>query len=152
MNNDIYMELAIENAIKASSLNEVPVGAVLVEEKNQKILSIRHNETIAQNNPLKHAEILVIEDACKLKKSKFLLDTVIYVTLEPCLMCAAAISEARIKKIYFGAYDEKKGSIENGIRIFNNKKYFKPEIYGGFKEKECSQILKNFFSSKRMLF
>ena len=73
MNNDIYMELAIENAKKASSLNEVPVGAVLVEEKNQKILSIRHNETIAQNNPLKHAEILVIEDACKLKKVNFYL-------------------------------------------------------------------------------
>ena len=66
-------------------------------------------------------------------------------------MCAAAISESRIKKIYFGAYDEKKGSIENGIRIFNNKKYFKPEIYGGFKEKECSQILKNFYASKRMI-
>ena len=67
-------------------------------------------------------------------------------------MCAAAISESRIKKIYFGAYDKNKGSIENGIRIFNNNKYFKPEIYGGFKEKECSQILKNFFSSKRKLF
>ena len=67
-------------------------------------------------------------------------------------MCAAAISDARIKKIYFGAYDEKKGAIENGIRIFNNKNYFKPEIYGGVKEKECAQILKSFFSSKRKLF
>ena len=64
-------------------------------------------------------------------------------------MCAAAISDARIKKIYFGAYDEKKGAIENGIRIFNNKNYFKPEIYGGVKENECSLILENFFSSKR---
>ena len=146
-----YMELAIEYAKKAASLNEVPVGAVLVDEKSQKILSLRHNEIVNQNNPLKHAEILVIEESCKIKKSRYLNDTVIYVTLEPCAMCAAAISEARIKKIYFGSYDEKKGAIENGIRIFSNNSYFKPEIYGGIKEKECSLILKNFFSSKRNL-
>ena len=144
-----YMELAIEYAKKAASLNEVPVGAVLVDEKSQKILSLRHNEIVNQNNPLKHAEILVIEESCKIKKSRYLNDTVIYVTLEPCAMCAAAISEARIKKIYFGSYDEKKGAIENGIRIFSSNNYFKPEIYGGIKEKECSLILKNFFSSKR---
>ena len=149
MNKNIYMELAIKQAKKASSLNEVPVGAVLVDEKNQKLLSLRHNETISQNNPLKHAEILVIEEACKLLKSRYLVNSVIYITLEPCVMCAAAISEARVKRIYFGAYDEKKGSIENGIRIFSNKNYFKPEIYGGVKEKECAQILKSFFSSKR---
>ena len=146
-----YMELAIEYAKKAASLNEVPVGAVLVDEKSQKILSLRHNEIVNQNNPLKHAEILVIEESCKIKKSRYLNDTVMYVTLEPCAMCAAAISEARIKKIYFGSYDEKKGAIENGIRIFSNNSYFKPEIYGGIKEKECSLILKNFFSSKRNL-
>ena len=117
-----YMELAIEYAKKAASLNEVPVGAVLVDEKSQKILSLRHNEIVNQNNPLKHAEILVIEESCKIKKSRYLNDTVIYVTLEPCAMCAAAISEARIKKIYFGCYDETKGAIENGIRIFSNNK------------------------------
>ena len=146
-----YMELAIEYAKKAASLNEVPVGAVLVDEKSQKILSLRHNEIVNQNNPLKHAEILVIEESCKIKKSRYLNDTVMYVTLEPCAMCAAAISEARIKKIYFGSYDEKKGAIENGIRIFSSNNYFKPEIYCGIKEKECSLILKNFFSSKRNL-
>ena len=149
MNENNYMELAIEHAKKAASLNEVPVGAVLVDEKNQEVLSFRHNETVSQNNCLNHAEILVIEEACKLKKSRYLNDTVIYVTLEPCTMCAAAISEARIKKIYFGAYDEKKGAIENGIRIFSNKTYFQPEVYGGIREKECSLILKSFFSSKR---
>ena len=148
MNENNYMELAIEHAKKAALLDEVPVGAVLVDEINQEILSIRHNEIVSQNNPLKHAEILVIEEACKLKKSRYLVNTVIYVTLEPCAMCAAAISEARIKKIYFGAYDEKKGAIENGIRIFNNKNYFKPEIYGGIKENECSLILKIFFLLK----
>ena len=144
-----YMELAMEYAKKAASLNEVPVGAVLVDEKSQKILSLRHNEIVNQNNPLKHAEILVIEESCKIKKSRYLNDTVIYVTLEPCAMCAAAISEARIKKIYFGCYDETKGAIENGIRIFSNNSYFKPEIYGGIKEKECSLLLKNFFEQKR---
>ena len=149
MNENNYMELAIECAKKAALLNEVPIGAVLVDEKNQQVLSIRHNEIVNKNNPLNHAEILVIEESCKLKKSRYLSDTIIYVTLEPCAMCAAAISEARIKKIYFGSYDEKKGSIESGIRIFTNKNYFKPEIYGGIRESECSQILKIFFSQKR---
>ena len=149
MNKNNYMELAIKHAKKAALLNEVPVAAVLVDENNKKIISVRHNEIVSQNNPLNHAEILVIEEACKLKKSRYLDSAVIYITLEPCAMCAAAISEARIKKIYFGSYDEKKGSIESGIRIFTNKNYFKPEIYGGIRENECSQILKIFFSQKR---
>ena len=149
MNENNYMDLAIEYAKNAASLNEVPVGAVLVDDRNQKVLSLHHNEIVNQNNCLNHAEILVIDEACKIKKSRYLGDTVIYVTLEPCSMCAAAISEARIKKIYFGAYDEKKGAIENGIRIFSNKNYFKPEIYGGIREKGCALILKSFFSSKR---
>ena len=119
-----YMDLAIEHAKKAVSQNEVPVGAVLVDLNNHKVLSARHNETFIQNNQLKHAEILVIEEACKLKTSRYLIDTAIYVTLEPCAMCAVAISESRIKKIFFGAYDEKKGAIESGIRIFSNKNYF----------------------------
>ena len=149
MNENNYMELAIEHAKKAALLNEIPVGAILVDYKNQEILSLRHNEIVNTNYPLNHAEILVIKEACKLKKCRYLVNTVIYVTLEPCFMCAAAISEARIKTIYFGAYDEKKGAIENGIRIFSNKNYFKPEIYGGIKEKECSIMLKDFFYSKR---
>ena len=149
MNENNYMELAIEYAKKAALLDEVPIGAVLVDAKNQEVLSLRHNEIVNKNNPLKHAEILVIGEACELRKSRYLNNTVMYVTLEPCAMCAAAISEARIKKIYFGAYDEKKGAIENGIRIFSNKTYFQPEVYGGIKEKECSLILKSFFSSRR---
>ena len=108
MNKKNYMELAIEEAKKARILNEVPVGAVLVDEKNDQVISANHNEMLMQNNAIKHAEIVVIEQACKLRKSKYLLDTLIYVTLEPCAMCAAAISEVRIKKVFFGAYDEKK--------------------------------------------
>ena len=149
MNKKNYMELAVEEAKKACFLNEVPVGAVLVDEKNGQVISANHNEMLMQNNAIKHAEIVVIEQACKLRKSKYLLDTLIYVTLEPCAMCAAAISEVRIKKVFFGAYDEKKGAIENGIRIFSNENYYKPEIYGGIEEKKCSLLLKNFFSSKR---
>ena len=153
MNSKDYMELAIKYAKKAMALDEVPVGAVLFDEKKQKLISARHNEIVSANNPLNHAEILVIQDGFRMLNSRFLKDTVIYSTLEPCIMCAAAISEARIKKIYFGAYDEKKGAIENNIRIFNNKNsnYYKPDIYGGIKEKECAALLKNFFISKREL-
>ncbi len=149
MNQDNYMDLAIQYAKKAALLDEIPIGAVLVDEINNEVLSLRHNEIVMENNPLNHAEILVINEACKLKKSRYLEDTALYVTLEPCMMCSVAISKARIKKIYFGAYDEKEGAIENGVRIFNSKNYFKPEIYGGIKEKECSSILKNFFRLKR---
>ena len=149
MNEYNYMELALEHAKKGAALNETPVGAVLVDELKQEVLSIRHNEVVSLNNPLNHAEILVIEETCKLKKSRYLSNTVIYVTLEPCAMCATAISEARIKRIYFGAYDEKKGAIESGIRIFDNNNYFKPEVYGGIMENECSEMLKSFFSSRR---
>lgn len=149
MNENNYMDLAIKQAKRAATLNEVPIGAVLLDYRSKELLSARHNETVIQTNPLKHAEILVIEDACKLKKSRYLVNTIIFVTLEPCAMCAAAISEARIAKIYFGAYDEKKGAIENGPRIYNQENYFKPEIYGGIKEKECYQVLKNFFLSIR---
>ena len=149
MNANNYMELAIEQAKKAEILNEVPIGAVLIDENKGNIISAHHNEVLIQNSAIKHAEIMVIDKACKLRNSKYLHNTSIYITLEPCAMCAAAISEARINKIYFGAYDEKKGSIENGIRIFSNKNYYKPEIYGGIKEEECSNLLKKFFSIKR---
>ena len=143
------MELAIKHAKKAASLNEVPVGVVLIDQKKQEVLTIQHNEMFSQTNPIKHAEILAIDLVCKLKKSRYLCDTTMFVTLEPCAMCATAISEARIQKLYFGAYDEKKGAIESNIRIFSIENYFKPDIYGGIKEKECSLLIKKFFLSKR---
>ena len=93
--------------------------------------------------------INLIEKACKKKEAKYLLNTSIFVTLEPCAMCAAAISEVRIDKIYFGAYDEKKGSLESIMKIYNTKNYFVPEVYGGINENECSKYLKNFFWKKR---
>ena len=115
-------------------------------EINNKIIASFHNEIIKQSNPTKHAEMLVIEEGCKLKNSRYLDYTSIYITLEPCAMCASAISEARIGKLYFGAYDEKKGAIESVMNIYNNKNYFVPEIYGGVKEIECSLLLRNFFN------
>ena len=151
MNENNYMDFAIEQAKMAEILDEVPVGAVLINENNGQIISASHNEVLKENNAIKHAEIVVIEKACKIRDSKYLFDTSIYITLEPCFMCAAALSEVRVKKIYFGAYDEKKGAIENGIRIFSNKNYYKPDIYGGIKEKECSILLKDYFFLKGSL-
>ena len=95
------MDLAIKIAKKGALLNEIPVGAVLVHGIKNKVLSVHHNEVYNKKNPLKHAELLVINEACELNQSRYLDHATIYVTLEPCAMCAAAISEARIKKLYF---------------------------------------------------
>jgi len=143
------MKLAKEESKKAYLLNEIPVGAVLVDNITNSLISSAHNETIKQKNPTKHAEMVLIEKACKEKQLKYLINTSIFITLEPCAMCAAAISEARIKRIYFGAYDEKKGSLESIMKIYNTKNYFVPEVYGGINEIECSIILKEFFKKRR---
>ena len=143
------MKLAKEESKKAYLLNEIPVGAVLVDNITNALISSAHNETIKQKNPTKHAEMVLIENACKKKQLKYLINTSIFITLEPCAMCAAAISEARIERIYFGAYDEKKGSLESIMKIYNTKNYFVPEVYGGINETECSTMLKKFFQEKR---
>ena len=93
MNIDFYMELAIKQAKKAKKLDEVPIGAILVDQLNDEIISARHNETNSQNNPLKHAELLVIEDAFNLNRDKYLVNSVIFSTLEPCVFCASAITD-----------------------------------------------------------
>ena len=149
MNIDFYMDKAIEQANKALLVNEIPVGAVLVNNNNKKIIVSDYNHINNLNNSTFHAEIMVINEACKKMKKKYLSDTTLFVTLEPCAMCAAAISEVHIKRIYFGAYDEKKGSLESIMRIYNKKHYFVPEVYGGIREDKCSSILKNFFKFQR---
>ena len=143
------MSLAIKEAKKGYLLDEVPVGAILIDNFTNSIISTFHNQIIKENSPIKHAEILLIEDACKKKSSKYLFNTSIFITLEPCAMCSAAISEAKISRIYFGAYDEKKGSLESIMKIYNSKNYFVPEVYGGIEEIKCSRILKKFFHKKR---
>ena len=148
---DKWMQLAIKEAKYAQKYSEVPVGAVLINLKNNKLIYKSGNNVNRKSNPLAHAELEVIYSALKLLKVKYLYNTALYVTLEPCLMCAAAISEIRISKLYFGTYDEKKGSIENGARLYSQKSYFIPEVYGGILEDECSKVLKNFFKNIRKI-
>ena len=140
------MKLAIAEAIKAKNKNEVPVGAVVVNSDGQ-VIAKAHNLVETKNNPLCHAEKLVIEKALKVTGKKFLVGCDIWVTLEPCSMCAGIIKQARISRLYYGAEDKKGGAIENGPMIFSN--YNKIEIYSGFYAKKSENILKNFFQKLR---
>tara|TARA_B100000700_G_C14858691_1_gene767557 strand:- start:484 stop:921 length:438 start_codon:yes stop_codon:yes gene_type:complete len=143
------MNKAIEEANKALATQEVPIGAVLVDNNSNNIIKSSHNLVNNLTNATMHAEMIIINEACKIRQSKYLNQTTLFVTLEPCTMCAAAISEVHIKRIYFGAFDEKKGSLESLMKIYKEKKFFTPEIYGGIMENECSLILKKFFKLQR---
>ena len=141
-----YMKLAIAEAIKAKNKNEVPVGAIVVNSDGQ-VIAKAHNLVETKNNPLCHAEKLVIEKALKVTGKKFLIGCDIWVTLEPCSMCAGIIKQARISRLYYGAEDKKGGAIENGPMIFSNND--KIEIYSGFHAKKSEYILKTFFKKLR---
>ena len=141
-----YMKLAIAEAVKAKNKNEVPVGAVVVNSNGQ-VIAKAHNLVETKNNPLCHAEKLVIEKALKVTGKKFLVGCDIWVTLEPCIMCASIINQARISRLYYSAEDKKGGAIENGPMIFSNNN--KIEIYSGFYAKKSEKILKNFFQKLR---
>tara|TARA_B110000008_G_C16904690_1_gene538225 strand:- start:565 stop:1002 length:438 start_codon:yes stop_codon:yes gene_type:complete len=143
------MNEAIKQAKMAFLIDEVPIGAVLVDNKTEKIINSSHNLVNFKKNATAHAEMNIINKVCQKEQKKLLKNTSLFITLEPCAMCAAAISEVQIQRIYFGAYDEKKGSLESIMKIYNKKNFFLPEIYGGIKEKECSLILKEFFITKR---
>ena len=149
MNTEFFMNEAIIEAKKASYNNEVPVGAVLVDNISNKIISRNYNKINKENNAIKHCEINLIYEACNNLKKKYLDNTTMFVTLEPCSMCASAISEAHISTLYFGAYDEKNGGIEKLRIAFHRNNVFIPDVYGGIKEDECSFLLKKFFSNKR---
>lgn len=138
------MQKAYEQARQAFLKNEVPVGAVLVQ--NGKIIAAAHNLIEHRKNPLSHAEILVIEQA--LYSKKYLTDCDLYVTLEPCCLCAGAIALTRVRRVYFGAYDPKGGYVEHNGRIFETSCH-KPEVYGGIMEKMCQDILSDFFNKLR---
>lgn len=137
------MELAVKQAKLTQKDDEVPIGAVIVSGSN--VVSSAHN---ISNDPTAHAEMLAIKQACELLSTSTLYDSDIYVTLEPCPMCAQAISFARIKRLYFGAYNPKGGGIENGAKIFQFCSHI-PEVYGGILETECSFLLKDFFEKLR---
>jgi len=149
MNNDFYMKRCIELAKQGMSLGEVPVGAVIISDN--KVIGESYSSSIMLNDPTAHAEIIAIRNASKAVNNYRILNSFLYTTLEPCIMCLGAISEARIKKIIYGAKSE--DNVELSDKILILKKHFKldhiPEIIGGIREDECSALLKGFFSRKR---
>ena len=144
-----YMELALKEAELAAEAGETPVGAVVVAPDGR-IAGRGHNLVIAAKDPTAHAEILAIRQACAAANSERLPGYDLYVTLEPCAMCAAAISFARIRRLYFGAAGEKEGAVENGVRFFASSAcHHAPEVYGGIAEARASELLKRFFQKLR---
>lgn len=144
---EIFMEVALDLAKEAFDEGEVPVGAVIVKEG--KIISTGRNRREIGKNSLYHAEIEAIDKACKKLGRWRLLGCDLYVTLEPCPMCAGAIINSRIEKIFFGAKDLKAGSCGSVINLFELPYNHKPELFGGVLEEECSLILSKFFKNLR---
>ncbi|MBU6339414.1 MAG: nucleoside deaminase [Rickettsiales bacterium] len=143
-----FMEEALKQARIAFEKDEVPVGAIIVE--NGKIIATAHNKNITLNDPTAHAEIVALREAALVKKSHRLDNCDIYVTLEPCAMCASAIALARIKRVYYAAKDDKFGAVENGARIFNSSScHHRPEVYSNIAEEKSKELLVKFFKSKR---
>jgi len=146
----VFMQAALEEAKQAFVENEIPVGAVIVNRVTKEIISKGHNIVEQENNPLLHAEIVAINNACKFVNSKNLSDYDIYVSLEPCAMCSAAISFAKFGNLFYAASDQKQGAVENNTRFFANKSCFhRPEIYSGISSEFSVHILKSFFSKIR---
>lgn len=142
-----FMKEALKEAKKAYEKLEVPVGAVIV--KNGKIIARAHNLKETKKDTTKHAEILAIEKASKKLNAWRLLDCEMYITLEPCSMCAGAIINSRIKKIYIGALDEKTGAAGSVLNLFDYKFNHKVEVEKGILQKECEKVLKDFFRELR---
>ena len=145
-----YMNMALEEAAKALERGEVPIGAVIVENFGN-IVARAGNETRARLDPSAHAEVLAIREACTVLKTERLVDCDMYVTLEPCAMCAALIANARIRRIYFAASDPKSGGIQQGARVFDHKQtHHVPEVYSGIGDEKAANLLRNFFATKRL--
>jgi tRNA(Arg) A34 adenosine deaminase TadA len=142
------LDHAFAAARAAAAAGEVPVGAVVV--RDGAILAIAHNRPRMLHDPTAHAEILAIRAACRVIGDERLIGCDLYVTLEPCPMCAGAISFARIRRLYYGAADPKGGGVEHGPRIFNQPTcHHAPEVYGGFREAEAATLLRDFFTGRR---
>lgn len=143
-----FMAIALKEAQAAASREEVPVGAVVV--LNGSVVAAAGNRTRELADPTAHAEILAIREACAELSSERLGECDLYVTLEPCTMCAAAISFARLRRLYFGAADEKGGAVVSGVRFFASPTcHHVPDIYAGLGEIESAVLLKDFFVSRR---
>ena len=141
------MSLAIKEAIKARKKNEVPVGAIIVDGCGN-VIAKAHNLVETRNDPTCHAEKLVIEKALKITGQRFLNNCDIWVTLEPCVMCAGLIKQTRIRRLYYGAEDKKGGAVDNGVRVFSDNKT-SIEIYSGFSADQSERLLKDFFHDIR---
>ena len=143
-----FMSEAIEQARAASAAGEVPVGCVIV--RNGQVIARAHNRTLTDRDPTAHCEMLAIREAARVLASERLTDCDLYVTLEPCTMCAAAISFARIRRLYYGAADPKGGAVESGVRFLAAPTcHHQPEVYGGIGELEAAALLKDFFRNRR---
>ena len=149
MNISYFMNEAHKEAKKALKNSEVPIGGLLVNNEDESIISRKHNQINNFNNAIYHCEILLILDACKKLKTKYLNNTTLFITLEPCTMCSAAISEVHISRVYFSAYDTKNNGLENFLKLNIKNDIFVPDVYGGINEFQNSILIKNFFKSKR---
>lgn len=144
------MERALELAALGATSGEVPVGAVLVDNKSGEIISEAHNAPIETHDPTAHAEIQALRIAGQKRQNYRLLNTTLYVTLEPCIMCAGAISFARVDRLVFGASDPKGGGIINGPRFFEQPTcHWRPKVDHGILEDQCGEILRSFFRARR---
>ncbi|MDB5510656.1 MAG: CMP/dCMP deaminase zinc-binding [Enterovirga sp.] len=142
------MGMALEAARAAAAAGEVPVGAVIV--RDGRVLATGANRPIATRDPTAHAEMIAIREAAAELGSERLIGCDLYVTLEPCTMCAAAISFARLRRVYYGAADPKGGAVESGVRFFASPTcHHAPEVYGGIREAESAGLLRDFFARRR---
>ncbi|MBL8838638.1 MAG: nucleoside deaminase [Alphaproteobacteria bacterium] len=145
-----YMALALAAAERAAAAGEVPIGAVLVDGATGDVLATAHNRTETDADPTAHAELLAIRAAAAARGEPRLVDCDLYVTLEPCPMCAQAISFARIRRVYYGAADPKGGGVAHGPRIFEQKTcHHRPEVYPGIGEERAGALLRAFFAARR---
>jgi tRNA(adenine34) deaminase len=147
---EFWMRRAIEFAAAAGNLNEVPIGACLISKRGE-LLAIAGNRTIAMSDPTAHAEILVLREAAALIGNYRLTETVLYTTIEPCAMCAGALVNARIKRLVFGAHDERFGAVESVFQICNTSSLnHKIEITSGVLATDCRRLMQEFFKGKRL--
>ncbi len=143
-----FMDLALQEARTAGSRGEVPVGCVIV--RDGAVIARAGNRTVTEHDPTAHAELVAIRQAAAKLGSERLDDCDLYVTLEPCAMCAGAVAFARIRRLYYGAADPKGGAVDNGVQFFTAPTcHHRPEVYGGMAEAEASALLKAFFKERR---
>jgi len=143
-----FMDLALNEARAAAAAGEVPIGCVIVREGE--VIANGGNRTLADRDPTAHCEMLAIRRAADAITSERLVGCDLYVTVEPCPMCAAAVSFARIRRLYYGAPDPKGGAVENGVRFYDSPTcHHRPEVYGGIGEAEAANLLKGFFRERR---